>query len=304
MKNSIIRPDSKLIDKYVAEHLDSEFERVQQYDYVQLLLMPTAQQCVNELITLRDTDKSATCSRLVKMFHVSRHFAHRAGTLSPYEGWEEIKNDKQKFEQLLRNRLAYNDTFARSGIPDVIPLHAYAGGLTVTRSYPEVSYFKPALAKRLIRTYLNKCATVFDPFSGYSGRMLGALACNKTYVGSDISEHVISESEAMLQFLQENIAALPDVYLDVADVTTSNAEGYDCLFTCPPYEDIEQWPGVDLQNKTCDEWIEVCLDRCKCKEYLFVVDNKLSGKYSKYVVERISNRSHFGQNYENVVFIR
>jgi len=53
--------------------------------------------------------------------------------------------------------------------------------------------------------------------------------------------------------------------------------------------------------KSCDEWIDLCLQRYKCKRYLFVVDE--TEKYRDCVVDTIENRSHFGKNTELIIMI-
>ena len=74
------------------------------------------------------------------------------------------------------------------------------------------------------------------------------------------------------------------------------------MFTCSPYGIIENWPDIELTNLSCDEWIDVCLNNCKCKRYLFVTDDKIN-KWKNSVVEVIENKSHFGKNVEYVVMV-
>ena len=85
------------------------------------------------------------------------------------------------------------------------------------------------------------------------------------------------------------------------DILESKGE-YQCLFTCPPYSDKEQWLDVTVTNITCDDWIDECLNRFDCKRYLFVVDT--TEKYKKYIVESIPNRSHLNDNFEYVIMIK
>ena len=72
------------------------------------------------------------------------------------------------------------------------------------------------------------------------------------------------------------------------------------LFTCSPYNDKESWNEND-KNLTCDEWIDICMEKYKLHKYLFVVDN--TEKYKDYIVETLENKSHFGKNNEYVVLI-
>ena len=135
---------------------------------------------------------------------------------------------------------------------------------------------------------------IFDPFSGFSGRMLAAAKCGKRYTGQDINELHVEESNAIVRAF-----GLSNCTVVKKDIFESAGE-YDCLFTCPPYGDTERWNDDD-KNMTCDQWIEECLNRFKCKKYLFVVDR--TEKYKDDIVETIENRSHFGKNTEYVILV-
>ena len=74
------------------------------------------------------------------------------------------------------------------------------------------------------------------------------------------------------------------------------------MFTCPPYENIENWPGVPQLNYSCDKWIDICLNNFDCERYVFVVDDKIE-KYKKFIKEEIVNTSHFSKNKEYIVVI-
>ena len=76
---------------------------------------------------------------------------------------------------------------------------------------------------------------------------------------------------------------------------------YECLFTCPPYGNKENW-HQEIEVLSADEWIDVCLKNYKCKAYLFVVDK--TEKYKNFVVEEFKNKSYLNENSEQVVFIK
>ena len=58
----------------------------------------------------------------------------------------------------------------------------------------------------------------------------------------------------------------------------------------------------DEIEKSCDEWIDLCIEKHKCLKYLFVVDK--TEKYKNYIVETLTNKSHFGTNNEYVIIIK
>ena len=79
----------------------------------------------------------------------------------------------------------------------------------------------------------------------------------------------------------------------------SNGE-YECLFPCPPYNLKEIW-GTDLKDLSCDQWIDECLKRFKCKKYLFVVDK--TEKYKEFIVNVKDNSSHLTKGSEKIILI-
>ena len=91
--------------------------------------------------------------------------------------------------------------------------------------------------------------------------------------------------------------------VNVQDILTDNNKEYDCLFTCPPYGGKEHWnKDNDEIEKSCDEWINICLNKYNCKKYLFVVDK--TEKYKNNIIETLENKSHFGKNNEYVILIK
>jgi hypothetical protein len=191
---------------------------------------------------------------------------------------------------VIKNRIIYVNTINPKKILQ---------GFNICKIAPKVSVFSPGRAKLLIDRYLSEFNTIFDPFSGFSGRMLGSISLNKNYIGQDISYIHIRESNNIIDFLKQYYD-LPRIELRIKDIMESNGE-YECLFTCSPYRNKEEWCNVNTINKTCDEWIDECLNRFKCKKYLFVVDK--TEKYKDNIVDKVSNKSHFSMNRELILLI-
>lgn len=232
-----------------------------------------------------NTDLSdSTDYGIIRHFHKSIWEASKKGQLSPLEAW----NTKKDFERVALNRLKY---VGHCKPEDIIR------GYSVLRINDRISIFKPRLAEKLINKYLNNFQEIFDPFSGFSGRLIGAVNCNKEYIGQDIHPKHVEESNAIIQY--KNYKNCSVKHQDI--LTDHNAE-YECLFTCPPYGGKEHWTKDKNEiEKSCDEWISICLEKYKCKKYLFVVDE--TEKYKNYIIETITNRSHFGINTEYVILI-
>ena len=229
---------------------------------------------------LKEKDGQHNGNKIIWHFHKSLWSANRKGKKSPLSAW----NDVIIMDKLKENRKQYANKISPSVLRD---------GLTISGLAPRVSFFHPSKAKELISKYLNEFDTVFDPFSGFSGRLLGCCSLGKKYIGQDINKEHVKESNEVIKFLNLNATVLE------RDIFESSGE-YDCLFTCPPYNLKEVWNDNET-DLSCDEWIDVCLSRFKCKKYLFVVDK--TEKYNDNIIEEINNKSHLYSNNEKVILI-
>ncbi len=236
---------------------------------------------------LRDT----TDIGLIHHFHKSIYDATRKGKLAPTVAWQ----DKNIIKKVALNRLKYKGHCRPSDILQ---------GFNVTRIANKISVFKPKLAEELIKKYLCDADMIIDPFSGFSGRMLGSFNCGKHYIGWDINEDHVRESNEIAQY--KKIEDMCDI--KVQDLITCEEKDWSalrnvCLFTCPPYGGKEHWnKNNDEIEKSCDEWIDLCLEKHKgCKKYLFVIDE--TEKYKDKIIDVITNKSHFGSNNEYIILL-
>ena len=227
-----------------------------------------------------------TGDKLIRNFHPSIYHAHRDGKLSPYDAWY---NDNL-LKMAIDNRIKYNIEMTPANVLQ---------GFSAAKIAPKVTVFSAAVAKMLIMAYLKDATEIFDPFSGFSGRMLGTVALGKKYTGIDLSDTHVRESEEIVHFLKEHGVHIDATLLEWDVMKASGS--YDALFTCPPYGTKEVWEKSNGEQLTCDEWIDVCLNRFNCKKYLFVVDK--TEKYKDHIVNEIVNKSHLGTNTEYVVLI-
>ena len=210
---------------------------------------------------------------LIRFFHKSIFEASKKNKLSPLQAWQ----DKDLIKKSALNRLKY---VGRCESQDILK------GFSIAQIAPKVSVFRPTLAKNLIEKYLGNVDLIIDPFSGFSGRMLGSLNCgsNEIIAYKSIQDFCKVEVQDLTTF-------------EGADWQNQNA----ALFTCPPYKDKEKWNENEIE-KSCDEWIDLCLEKHKgCKRYLFVVDE--TEKYKDKAVETLTNKSHFGTNFEYVILL-
>lgn len=221
---------------------------------------------------------------LIRKFHKSLYKASKKGKKSPYEAWF----DKSLVKKTALNRLKYIGNCK----PETI-----IQGFSVTGLAPRVSVFKPKLAENLIKKHLDEFSEIFDPFSGFSGRMLGTANLKKTYVGQDVNADHVRESNEIIRF--KNLKKCSVIQQDILQDTLKE---YECLFTCPPYGGKEHWnENNDEIEKSCDEWIDVCLSKYSCQKYLFVVDK--TEKYKDNVVEVLHTKTLFGDRQELVILL-
>ena len=248
----------------------------------------------NQLISLDCNDKmyydisinTRAGDKIIQNYHKSIYRAHRKGKISPYEAWQ---NDDM-LRQCIKNRIVYQTYLNPKKILQ---------GFNISRIAPKVSVFSAGRARLLINKYLSDYDTIFDPFSGFSGRLLGAVSLEKRYIGQDISDIHVAESNQIIDFLNSNrYNVIAEVHQADSSVTTGT---YQCLFTCPPYSDKEVWLDVPVDLRTCDDWIDICLKNYNCKRYLFVVDK--TEKYKDNIAYELRNRSHVTDNIEYVICI-
>lgn len=192
--------------------------------------------------------------------------------------------DKNRLKKLIDNNIIYYiDQQGNFKLLEAITRHFNLN----------VDIFNPYLAKYIVEKYLNNYDVIFDPCSGYSGRMLGTCSLNKKYIGQDINPIIVEESNNIIAYFNLNAKVKVKNLLE-------DSGNYPCLFTCTPYKNKENW-GQEIENKSCDDWITECLNRYKCEKYVFVVDE--TEKYKEFIVEEIINKSHFGQNKEYILLI-
>lgn len=220
---------------------------------------------------------------IIRLFHKSIWEANREHKKSPIEAWQ----DKELVKQAALNRLNY---VQHCNPFDII------NAFTVAKIAPKVSVFSVQRALDILKKYAAEYNSIVDPFSGFSARMIASARLNKRYTGFDLNEKHVQESNEIIKYLKlDSVSVSQQDILKKEDITID-----ECLFTCSPYGAKEQWNENEI-TKSCDEWIDICLEKYRCKRYIFVVDE--TAKYKDKVVETLQNRSHFGTNNEYVIVI-
>lgn len=225
-------------------------------------------------------------------YHIMLHF-HKSiwdssvdGFISPHQAWD----NKEILLESIRNHTIYQSYINKNKILQ---------GFNVSSVAPRVSVFPAGLANLIIQRHLSEFDTIFDPFSGFSGRLLGAVSLGKKYIGTDPSIIRVNESNQMIQFLRNNLITID---AEVYPITTTLGNTFPCLFTQVPNGSSEHWPGCNqLPALTCDQWIDQCLKNFNCKRYVFVVAG--TEKYQDKIVDVIINKSYLGASRSYIVII-
>ncbi len=241
--------------------------------------------------------------------HPSFFDANVAKQLSPKDAWD----TEILFKKCVINRTIHNNALKPIPLRERIPnANQILSGFNVSKIAPYVSNFPPKKAKELIEQFVpTNVKTIVDPFSGFSGRLVGSLEAGKNYIGFDLNEIHIEESKNVAkEYSKKGL----NVTLEAKDLFKTEKRLYEeCwLLTCSPYGgpngNKESWNHKDEVNLSCDEWIDEVLKRYECEGYIFVVDQ--TTKYIQFLKEyqfagtRGNTSSFFGAGKAYIIIIK
>jgi hypothetical protein len=109
-----------------------------------------------------------------------------------------------------------------------------------------VSNFRPVAARDIYDSLIGRSASIFDPCSGWGGRLIGAIGSGcKSYVGVDAS---FKTAEGFKDLIRDgNLTEAKVVYSAIEDFEIKDAFA-DIAFTSPPYFDAEKYSDDDTQS--------------------------------------------------------
>jgi len=218
--------------------------------------------------------------QIINHFHKSIYQSSYTDNLSPLEVW----NDYNQILKTISNRFIYtNKPITASQV-----LH----GFSINKIAPKVSIFSPGKMMTILDRYTNNnFKTVYDPFSGFSGRMLGSIARNFNYIGNDINPITVNEANNIINYF--NITNAIVLNKDTLDTKVELPNDH-VVITCPPYGYLEKW-NQDIIVKESSEWIDIILSNIKAKKYIIVGDSR-DNNHDKYWVDSIYNKGHFSSH--------
>lgn len=182
---------------------------------------------------------SHTGSRICLGHFPDRYKATSRRRISAFEAWRIQKH----VEYAVRFQLNHGDP--------VLP-HRVLRALTMQFRTPSI--FRPTVAKWVYSTYCKPGDSVWDPCSGYGGRLLGAHVAGVRYIASEADEATVRGNVA----LGESLGA--DFKISNCTAEEFSPPSVDLVFTSPPYFDQEQYSTDDKQSYrrylTFDSWCE------------------------------------------------
>jgi hypothetical protein len=204
--------------------------------------------------------------------YMQHHWGIKCGTMkTPLEIWNDEKHLKIGIRKLLEGTFWEQQDY--HNITDSTLrslLRRYSGTQAV-------SNFRPTAAALMYDKFLEKSSPLFgtkagvtwDMSCGYGGRLLGAIAADVNYIGTD----PCTETYEGLQQIKEEWGSLNrtiELHQIGSEEFWPDKNSIDLCFTSPPYFDWEKYSEEDTQSykkyPTTKEWIDGFLwhtiDKC------------------------------------------
>jgi len=219
--------------------------RSRSFPYLQKPTPEEATQVLHKLSRIRQRldqgiilPRSYTGNKLCRRYFPNIYTARRKGHPSAVECWE----DDRELEKAIFTQMAAGHPTSPERVLKALTFH---------HRLPAV--FRPAFARFLCERYCRRGALVWDPCSGYGGRLLGAAAAGVRYIGTDIEPETVHGNKALARDLGYKA--------DVRLVSALDAEipPVEFVFTSPPYFDVEQYsdregqPHISYDNRS--DWV-------------------------------------------------
>jgi len=180
------------------------------------------------------------------------------------------------------------------------------------------SIFDPVLAEIAYKWFCPVGGKILDPFAGGSVRGIVAALTDRDYTGVDISAKQIEANRANWQEIKTADAAREPNWV-VGDSMNIKAlaqeKGYNLLFTCPPYADLEVYSDdpADISNKEYPEFLRlyraIIAESCSLlaeNSFACVVVGEVrskTGGYYNFVGDTIKAFTDAGLTYYNEIIL-
>lgn len=173
-------------------------------------------------------------------------------------------NNDKTFRSIIHRRIKSGDDILPYGMRKALNMFSVQG----------VSNFRTTVAKYMYEKYGNK-GDVLDFSSGFSGRLIGAMASDITsYTGIEPAQKTYQGLLNTYEDLKEHSATKCQLYNICAEDYFSPDTKYDFIFSSPPYFDLEKYSKEPNQSyikyDTYEKWLEKFLEKVfsNCREML------------------------------------
>ena len=156
----------------------------------------------------------------------------------------ETFEDDHVFRKVIDKRIRYSDSLTDNSIRKGLRVHTGTQG---------VSNFRPTAAAAIYHRFMPNGGTTWDMSSGYSGRLLGAFACDKVsrYIGTDpcaLTFAGLQATAADIKRLVPERKLVVELHQLGSELFVPEAGSIDLCFTSPPYFDTERYSDEDTQS--------------------------------------------------------
>lgn len=194
--------------------------------------------------------------------------------------------------KMIENRILYSGGF----IDNTQVLQA----MNISRTCKQPSWFSKQRAKDIIERYCTS-DTIVDPFAGWGARHDAAAELKRPYLGGDFNKELVEWHQSKGRTIG---------YMDAHEF---KYEKVCSVFICPPYSDPKTGRCFENYNFTnfddsakalsqCD-WLKICMKNIPNASEYVMVCKVIDEGWDKYIVETITNKSHFGKNNEYILVV-
>lgn len=204
---------------------------------------------------------------------------------------EAFYNEEIRWKMIV-NRILYSGGF----IDNKQVLQA----MNISRTCKQPSWFTVQRAKDIINKYCTS-TTIVDPFAGWGARHDAAAQLKRPYLGGDYNKKLVQWHQSKGRTIT------------YADANEFKYDGICSIFICPPYSDPKtgrcfedyNFDNFDESAKSlsqCD-WLKICMRNIPNATEYVMVCKVVDVGWDKYIVDTITNKSHFGKNNEYVLVV-
>jgi len=195
----------------------------------------------------------------------------------------DIFNDNKKMEDICKYRLGINN---KNECFDISIKNLYRG-MEVSTMF-NVGIFPSKKAEEIYKEFCKEGSLVYDPFSGWASRAVGACNAGVSYIGNDSNLNLEkSYKKVKKKFLNDKIS------LKIKDsriIDKNIINKVDFIFTSPPFFNDEIYHENTVIYKTEQDWQNELLDSVfnNCSKYLInnsnmIIDMKV--KYNESIIK-------------------